>query len=77
MRIIKRGDPNKVKVYERVCFKCQTVFEHDETEVQQENWSMYPENYSAAYIHNFVVCPVCEQKLYISQEIILPNQYIY
>jgi len=66
MKIIKRGDPDKIKVYERTCWKCQTIFEHDETETQKESWSIYP-NPDNSWVHEFVICPVCEQKLYTTQ----------
>jgi len=76
MKIIRRGDPDKIKVYEKECFKCQTIFEYDETEVQQENISMYPSQ-GTSWIQDFVVCPVCEQKLYIEVHKIFPIQYNY
>ena len=65
MKIIKRGNPNQVKIYRKACDRCGTVFEFSETELVTECWSTHnPPNETLTYTH--VVCPVCAQKKYIT-----------
>jgi len=65
MKIIKRGDPNQVKVFRKSCDKCGTIFEFDETELVKENLSIHnPPDERLTY--TYIECPVCTQKKYIT-----------
>ena len=64
MKIIRRGNPNKIKTYRITCTKCETIFSFDETEVLKECLSVQiPPNSYLTY--KFVYCPICNLKAYV------------
>jgi len=64
MRIIWRGDPNKVKVYRKECENCMTVFEFDETEIEKYSFPI-PNVFNTSRVYTVIYCPVCNKEIQV------------
>ena len=64
MKIIRRGNPNRVRKFKKECETCGTIFKFDETEIIKECWSVRPDP-PESWIIRIVYCPVCNRKITI------------